>query len=381
MKKFLIALIILIASISNCLFSSSLTYLSIDAASMDQLVLMCSVRNLSIEGSKTDLKTRLLKHIDDDEQVIDDFSDDTIASNITNENKGDDIISNPYILKILSAQTLTKTSDDQPLIILEGSAVITFQTSEKDEPQKLSAAKIVVDLANKRLSALGNVSFVSKNTSVNESFQNITGEIVSLDWNTNAIDVAGGSIATNRENSDGDSVTFTAFSKGLSYNSDLDSFILNDGYITSNADTSYSSITAEKLALLPNGDMFLKNAYISIGRVPVLWLPYFYSPGATMVGNPSIGYESSRGLFANTTFEIFGKYPSFDSTDRSSFSTLLSTSSDETLYPTSSIYTSVDELSDLETWAQENNNFLSLMFDAYQYTPYRSESYLSLIHI
>lgn len=374
MKKFLTALIILIASISTCLFSSSLTYLSIDEASMDQLVLMCSVRNLSIEGSKTDLKTRLLKQIDNDEQVIDDHSDDTIASDITNENKGDDIISNPYILKILSAQTLTKTSDKEPLIILEGSAVITFQTSEKDEPQKLSAAKIVVDLANKRLSALGNVSFVSKNTSGNESFQNITGEIVSLDWNTNAIDVAGGSIATNRENSDGDSVTFTAFSKGLSYNSDLDSFILNDGYITSNADTSYSSITAKKLALLPNGDMFLKNAYISIGRVPVLWLPYFYSPGATMVGNPSIGFESSRGLFANTTFEIFGKYPSFDSTERSSFSTLLSTSSDETLYPTSSIYTSVDELSNFETWAQENNNFLSIMFDAYQYTPYRSES-------
>lgn len=348
---------------------------------MDQLVLMCNVRMLSTDGSKTELKNRLLEHINNIDGVVDPEpvvnavdTNDTDASSITEENKTNPIVSNPYILKIISSQTLTKTGEENPLIILEGSSVITFQKDESDEPQKLSASKIVVDLANKRLSALGNVSFESKNGSENESFQNIEGEIISLDWQVNSINVAGGSIATTRKNSDGDAVTFTAYSKELSYNSGLDSFILKDGYVTSNSDTAYSSITAEKLALLPNGDMFLKNAYISIGRVPVLWLPYFYSPGATMVGNPSIGYESSRGLFVNTSFEIFGKYPSFETTSRSSFSTLLSSNSEDTLYPTSSIYTSTDELSGIEKWAKENKNYLTLMFDGYQKTPYRSES-------
>jgi hypothetical protein len=373
MKKSVAALILCFIILSNGLFSSSLSILSIEDATMDQLVLMCNVRMLSTDGSKTDLQNRLLEVMnnEDGDQILD---NDTPSSEITQDNKDKPIVSNPYILKIISAQTLSKTGDIEPLIVLEGSAVITFQMSEEDEPQKLSASKIVVDLAHKRLSALGNVSFESKSGSENESFQNIEGEIVSLNWGTNAINVAGGSISTTRDNSDGDSVTFTAYSEGLSYNSELDSFILKNGYVTSNPDTAYSSITAEKLALLPNGDMFLKNAYISIGRVPVLWLPYFYSPGATMVGNPSIGYESSRGLFVNTSFEIFGKYPSFDTTDRSSFSTLLSSNSEDTLYPTSSIYTSTDELTDLEAWALENSNYLTLMFDSYQYTPYRSES-------
>ena len=177
-------------------------------------------------------------------------------------------------------------------------------------------------------------------------------------------------------NSVGDKITFIASSSNLAYNSDADSFILEDGFISTDLDTAYSSISAEKLALLPNGDMFLKNAYISIGRVPVLYLPYFYSPGATMVGNPSIGYESSRGFFVNTTFEIFGKYPSFSKTEKSSFSTLLSASSSKEEYPTSSIYTAKNEedLSDIEKWASKTSSFLALMYDAYQYTPYRSES-------
>jgi hypothetical protein len=374
MKKSVFALICTVLIISNGLFSSSLSLLSVEDATMDQLVLMCNVRLLSTDGSKTELKNRLQDYMKSNEGAVELDEVDTSASSITDENKYEPIISNPYILEIINAQTLTKTGDEEPLIILEGSSKITFQKNEDDEPQILSAAKIVVDLAHKRLSALGSVTFESTSGSENESFQNIEGEIVSLDWQTNAINVAGGSIATTRDNSDGDSVTFTAYSKELSYNSKLDSFILKKGYVTSNSDTAYSSITADKLALLPNGDMFLKNAYISIGRVPVLWLPYFYSPGATMVGNPSIGYETSRGLFVNTTFEIFGKYPSFKTTDRSSFSTLLSTSSDATLYPTSSIYTSTDDLSDTEIWAKENENYLSLMFDGYQYTPYRSES-------
>lgn len=376
MKKVLAILLISMFIMANSLFAKSLSVLSVENATMDQLVLMCSVRNLSIEGSKTELKNRLLELMmtDEDESEGDLLLSDTDPSSITGATIDEPINSNPYILKIISAQTLTKTGDEEPLIILEGSAQITFQTSEDEDPQKLSAAKIVVDLKHKRLSALGSVSFQSGQENAKENLQNIEGEIVSLDWSTQYIDVAGGSISTTRENSDGEDVTFTAFSKELSYNSDINSFILTHGYVTSNPDTSYSSITAEKLVLLPNGDMYLKNAYISIGRVPVLYLPYFYSPGATMIGNPSIGYESSRGLFVNTTWEIFGKYPSFDTTEQSSFSTLLDSDDDSVLYPTSSIYTSTDDISDLEKWATENNNYLTLMYDAYQYTPYRDDS-------
>ncbi len=371
MKPKILALFVFLF-ICNTIFASSLSKLSVEDASIDQLILMASIRDLPIGGSKSELRKLILDSFEKEEEVITSSS----LTSVDDIALGSSIDSNPYIIKIISAQRLLKTGDKNPLIILEGSSKIKFQVDESDEPQSLSASKIVIDLANKRLSALGSVSFESTIDSDNESFQNINGEIVSLNWGTKAIDVAGGSISTTRKNSDGDDITFIAASSNLSYNSDSDSFILEDGFVSTNLETAYSSISAEKLALLPNGDMFLKNAYISIGRVPVLYLPYFYSPGATMVGNPAIGYESSRGFFVNTTFELFGKYPSFSDSEKSSFSTLLSSSSSKELYPSTAIYREKDEddLSDLESWASKTNSFLTLMYDAYQYTPYRSES-------
>lgn len=125
--------------------------------------------------------------------------------------------------------------------------------------------------------------------------------------------------------------------------------------------------------------MFLKDAFISIGRVPVLYLPYFFSPGARMIGNPSIGFEINRGMFVNTTFEIFGTYPSFKKTKQSSFSTLLSSSSKPSnVSPGSSIYTESENLTDLQKWAQSTNSYFALIFDAYEKTPYYSESFSTL---
>lgn len=369
MKTLKLALVALLL-ISNTLFASSLLELSVEDATISQLVLMNSVRGLPIEGTRKDLEKSLLDSFKEDEIDL------TIQNQIDDIKIDTPIESNPYILEIINAQTLYKGGDSSSLIILEGSVVITFKVKTDESFQKISASKIVIDFKNKRLSALGNVSFDSSIDSTTNSFQNINGKIVSLDWDTNDIKVSNGIISTKRNNSEGDEITFIASSNNLSYNSDSDSFILEDGVVSTNLETAYSSITAEKIALLANGDMFLKNAFISIGRVPVLYLPYFYSPGATMVGNPAIGYESSRGLFVNTTFEIFGKYPYFSRSEKSSFSTFLSSQSSNSLYPTSSIYSEIEEseLSDIELWASKTKSYFALMYDAYQKTPYRNES-------
>ena len=192
MKTRNLALIVLL-SISNVLFASTLSKLSVDDATINQLVLMASVRGISIEGTEDELRKSISESLKLEE---DDLSS---SSTIDDVEIGKPIESNPYIIEIISAQTLLKTGSDNPLIILEGSAQITFKVKANDEPQKLSASKIVVDLRNKRLSALGDVSFESTIDSANKSFHNINGEIVSLNWATNAIDVAGGIISTTRK--------------------------------------------------------------------------------------------------------------------------------------------------------------------------------------
>ena len=57
--------------------------------------------------------------------------------------------------------------------------------------------------------------------------------------------------------------------------------------------------------------MFMTNAYLSIGRVPLLYLPAFFYPGSRLVMNPAFGFSSDRGMFVSTTTEVFGTYPGF----------------------------------------------------------------------
>ena len=120
--------------------------------------------------------------------------------------------------------------------------------------------------------------------------------------------------------------------------------------------------------MLTGSDMFVTNAYLSIGRVPLLWLPFFFFPGSQVTGNPSIGFTSERGAFLNTTFELLGQAESVEEGSDSSqsfMSILTQGGDDENTQPTGAYYSSKRELSAAERWARETGSYIALMADAY----------------
>lgn len=355
MKKTIFLLLIFFFFL-NSIVASNLSLISLDDASDKELELMCAIRNLDCPSSREG-KISILKEALESESTVEKATVREYEKNQIDQ----------VTFKITNANSMKKISDISELIILSGNVILEF--SQEGETKQLTAENIVIDLDNSKLVALGNVVFSMGEENNTIISQDISGQIVTLNWDTNIVLVTDGSVFTERENSENETVILNATSSLITLNSINNSLILKDGFITTNPDTAYSSISASKIAILNHGDMYLENAKVSIGRVPILYLPYFYSPGATMIGNPSIGYNSTRGLFVNTTFEILGKYPDFKTTDSNSFTSLLQTEDNQDTFASSLIYDSEESESKLQQWAMETDSYFTLLLDAYESTP------------
>ena len=359
MKKLFFTILIIIIFIQN-IYSSNLALLSLEDASDKELSLMCSLRDIDCDQTR-DKKIEELKKLLIEENLGNSLSYNFNDQTLKNESK--------IVFKIISSDSLKKIGNENSLFILEGNVDLSFK-DQNDSKRELLADIIIIDGVSSKVAALGNVKFINSDTSDNLLNQDVEGSIITLDLQTNNITVSNGSIYTKRKNSDNEYVVFNATSSLLTLNTVNNSLILKNGFITTNPESAYSSISAEKLALLNHGDLYLENAVISIGRVKVFYLPFFFSPGAQMLGNPSLGYESNRGLFVNTTFEILGKYPSFAKTETNSFNSLLKSENNSDKYVNGSIYNSSENASLLQKWASKTKSYIALFLDTYEKTPY-----------
>ncbi|NLK46172.1 MAG: LPS-assembly protein LptD [Treponema sp.] len=68
-------------------------------------------------------------------------------------------------------------------------------------------------------------------------------------------------------------------------------------------------LRSSRLFLLPGAEFALLNAVLFIGRVPILYLPFFYYPKDEMIFNPVFGYRPRVGYFTQTTTYLIGRKP------------------------------------------------------------------------
>ncbi len=68
-------------------------------------------------------------------------------------------------------------------------------------------------------------------------------------------------------------------------------------------------IKASRIWLLPGGEFAFLNAFLYVGRVPLLYLPAFYYPKDELIFNPAFGYRYREGWFINTTTYLYGRKP------------------------------------------------------------------------
>lgn len=292
------------------------------------------------------------------------------------------VAADSYKVRIVSADEMT-VSDDR--VALSGDVVISFDVTNEEggnaKERKLSARSIVISTDAKILEASGGVLLEEGKEDT------FSGESLVLNWDSMDVVVFYGNSSSDRKSSQDKTVHFYSTGKTIHYDGEENVVFFTDGVIATKAKDPYWSVSAKRIALLES-DIFFENATIKIGRVPVLWVPLFFYPGTRLAFNPAIGFSSTRGMFMNTTFELYGVNPAIGVTSTSSRKDKLNSDDDKTglrgagtavLSFLSSdsgdtirdglIYKEIEDkeaLSPLEKWARDTGSYFSFMADVYE---------------
>ncbi len=279
--------------------------------------------------------------------------------------KAERAVTGEYRVEIINGQRLQVGGKDNQFILLEGNAQITLTKVGEEESTEIGANAIVVDLNEEYLVALNDVAYVKGGEELEDS---LLSEILTVRWQEGSLRLSRGSLEMVRDNKDGHEIKFYTTGEEIYLSPAPRSISFKEGVITTNKEQAYFSIAAKRLFLIDGGDFFVTNATFSLGRVPVLWTPFFYYPGRTFIFNPAIGYDSDRGFFFATTTEIFGRTPKIEREEESTFSLLLSPGEERGVGRDGIVYSAQEgrEVSAVERWARQSNSYLSLLFDGYQ---------------
>lgn len=311
----------------------------------DTIISMAEVRGMDTGLSASTLRSALLEQLGEGD----------ILDEVVEEEGG-------YSLEIVHADNMDVTQSG--LVMLSGDVEVSFTLEGDETGRTLESQRMILDPEAGRLTAYGGVTY--RDGDEKSGMENISADIVTYLYDSGDLVVSGGTTTTQRTNNEDEQVTFYTTGDILNYRSQDDGMFFSNGYLTSNPDTAYSSITAENLALLEGGDMFMTNAYLSIGRVPLLYIPAFFYPGSRLVINPAFGFRSDRGMFVSTTTEVFGSYPGFDDAEESSFASILRSESDGPMVSNGLYYEEGEPQGDFARWAMESGSYLALLADVYQ---------------
>ncbi|MGH0051958.1 MAG: hypothetical protein ACQ5SW_01025 [Sphaerochaetaceae bacterium] len=325
---------------------SLLLALRIERASEEELKEMAQLRGIALDGEDS-LRDALYAyyHLE--------------HSRLEIEGKGE----RSYRLEIEQAQNMERNAGSS-LVVLTGDVTVSFVDEGTQTPKKLKAQNMLIDLDHTLLTASGSVLF--EDSEADAALQSIEGSIVTFDWSDDTLTISGGTTKSERENSEDETVSMYTSGSLITYQGTEGDIFYTDGLIGTKEEDPLSSIRAERLRFISGGDLMVHNAALYFGRVPVFWTPFFFFPGNRMVGNPSLGFVSDRGMFVSSTWEIYGSYPKFEEGEQSSITKLLSSPAPGAMIHGDGLYTTEASLSPLQEWARESDSYLTFFADAYE---------------
>ncbi|MCK5198933.1 MAG: LPS-assembly protein LptD, partial [Spirochaetales bacterium] len=212
---------------------------------------------------------------------------------------------------IESARELNYINDisiDQDYVILKGEVLLEMIDPDNNTSHKIKADRIVFNQTEKTISAYGNIEYEIIREEDTEYFH---GDSLVFEIETwEGIFFEGVSensrMIEYEELSTTEEVPFF-FSGDYIYRSSADQIILNKGSITSSKNKEpYYRIDADKIWVLRPGEWAIKDAVLYVGRIPVLYFPFFFLPGDELLFNPVVGYKEVEGYFINTTTYLVG---------------------------------------------------------------------------
>lgn len=254
----------------------------IASATLYELRDLAAQYGLSSEGSADELRARLYEH----------FGFAPVAGP-----SGDVAMS---IERASGAEFFTLENGTKE-IRLEGPLDIRFVDSA-GTVHRISADYVVYNRDTKEVQASGSVRYTRESASRTDTYR---GESIAIDLNDYSGVFVDGSF--NMEpSSAGGRTLIVRFGTLISRSDDI--FSLADGSLTAcDAIDPHYLLRAKKVWLFSSGDWAVANATLYIGKIPVLWLPFFYYPSKASMFHPTAGFNSRAGGYLQTTTYILGQ--------------------------------------------------------------------------
>lgn len=265
--------------------------MALDIAGSDYYALVAWVRSLGLEESGTvqDLRQRLYGHYG----VQAPGAKEPSSRVITIESAD-------------STEYLSAKEDGEALVRFSGRVSLSVSDADSGETLRVSADSVIVNRDANVLSARGDVIFERKKPDGSDFF---IGEAFELDMD----DWSGVFLDGESKRDAGDSTAAAGESGTLFFRADdivkrgSDVLAFRDGIVSSSDDERpYYSIRASKIWILGGNEWAMRNVTLSVGELPLLYLPFFYYPGEEIVFNPVFGYDERFGRYVQTTTYLLG---------------------------------------------------------------------------
>jgi len=197
---------------------------------------------------------------------------------------------------------LSASGDGESTVLFTGRVSLSVKDDDKGETLTISADSILVNRDANLLSARGDIVFERKKADGSDFFLGDALELDMDDWSGVFLD---GESKRGSDTTDEDALFFRA-DDILKRGSDV--LVFKDGVVSScDDDNPHYSIRASKIWILGGNEWAMQNMTLSVGEIPVLYLPFFYYPGEEIVFHPVFGYEERFGRYVQTTTYILGE--------------------------------------------------------------------------
>ena len=209
-----------------------------------------------------------------------------------------------------SAEQFTVEEIDETYVRLRGGVEVAVRDDERDAVHTIRAEELIFNQATRFLTARGGVEYT---VTTPDGTDTVRADSLTLDSeNFEAVFVDG---RVQREHDSGAGPVLFTFSGDTFRHLADDTIILDGARVTSSPDPDLPNyeIRAERMWLLAPGEWAIRNATLYVGRIPVLWVPFYFRPGDRLVFHPAVGIRDREGLFINTTLYLRGRRPEEDS--------------------------------------------------------------------
>ena len=211
------------------------------------------------------------------------------------------------ILEIRSAtetEYFTIEEIDEDYVLLRGDVLIELR--EKEAVHRIRAERILLNQTASLLTAEGGIEYTLIKGAEEEVFR---GEKLTFDIEDWEGVFFRGEIEAERPIG-GKAVRFRFEGQTISRLGD-DTVVIDRGTISScdlREDPHYQ-VRARKIWVLAPGEWAILNAVLYVGRVPILYLPFYFRPGDEFFFHPAFGIREREGTFLQTTSYLVGRKP------------------------------------------------------------------------